>query len=213
VDNTPFLYPATVGMTLWLYPMYGAWTAWLAIVASSGRYVWTPSSTCARRVLYAASLRSLSLLLPSCTPCSSQLPSCCSARFPVPTARHLLPPAPASPWPWSGRRPSHRPHLALALALAACSDSVPTRAREHLSRHRFSSMAPSLLPRANSPSHSPPLQHVVPAQPRQQHPPLRRTIDPLNRMPQQALPDLQRLRAVVEIPTTVLVRNSMSSTP
>jgi hypothetical protein len=30
-------------------------------------------------------------------------------------------------------------------------------------------------------------------------------------MPQRALPDLLRLRAVVEIPATVLVRNNMSS--
>jgi hypothetical protein len=94
-------------------------------------------------------------------------------------------------------------------------------------------MAPNLLPMTNSPSHSPPLQvlffpplssslvlgahafmsmqHAVPAQPRQRHPPLRHAVDPLDGMPQRALPDLQSLHAVVEIPATVLVRNNTSS--
>ena len=94
-------------------------------------------------------------------------------------------------------------------------------------------MAPSFLPMASSPKKSPPsqvlfspslssslvlgaqvfvsLQLAVPAQPRQRLPLLRRAIDPLDGMPQRALPDLQRLRAVVEIPATVLVRNNTSS--
>jgi hypothetical protein len=138
----------------------------------------------------------LTALLPALISCSTQASLSIARSYAAArrsSAQRRLGPAMSrrSQLPTWPRPPSHE-----ARPLIATSPWLPVAARQHLSRRRFSPMAPSLLPMANSPSHSPPLQHAVPAQPRQQRPPLCRAIDPLDGMPQRALPDLLRLRAI-----------------